>query len=124
MTIIAMTREIGSHGSEVAAGVAAALGLEIINSGVLGSREIPDRPQRHIFGWTRRRKSLAFSWCKPTIPTANLTAISRMRSCRHWWSRSRGRRTYGYGSKRAALLRLSTIRTRRCHTEKLHVIER
>ena len=32
MTVIAMTREIGSHGSEVAAGVAAALGLEIINS--------------------------------------------------------------------------------------------
>jgi hypothetical protein len=32
MTVIAMTREIGSHGSEVAAGVAAELGLEIINS--------------------------------------------------------------------------------------------
>jgi cytidylate kinase len=35
MTIIAMTREIGSHGSEVAAGVAAALGLEIINSEIV-----------------------------------------------------------------------------------------
>jgi cytidylate kinase len=32
MTVIAMTREIGSHGSDVAAGVAAELGLEIINS--------------------------------------------------------------------------------------------
>jgi hypothetical protein len=28
------------------------------------------------------RKSSAFSWCKPTILTANSTAISRMRSCR------------------------------------------
>ncbi len=35
MTVIAMTREIGSHGPEVAAGVAAALGLEIINSEVV-----------------------------------------------------------------------------------------
>jgi cytidylate kinase len=35
MTVIAMTREIGSHGSEVAAGVAAALGLEIINSEIV-----------------------------------------------------------------------------------------
>ena len=35
MTIIAMTREIGSHGSEVAAGVAATLGLEIINSEIV-----------------------------------------------------------------------------------------
>src|SRR6516225_107957 len=38
MTVIAMTREIGSHGSEVAAGVAAALGLEIINSEIV----VPD----------------------------------------------------------------------------------
>ena len=38
MTIIAMTREIGSHGSEVAAGVAATLGLEIINSEIV----VPD----------------------------------------------------------------------------------
>jgi cytidylate kinase len=35
MTVIAMTREIGSHGSEVAAGVAVALGLEIINSEIV-----------------------------------------------------------------------------------------
>jgi Cytidylate kinase-like family len=35
MTVIAMTREIGSHGSEVAAGVAAALRLEIINSEIV-----------------------------------------------------------------------------------------
>lgn len=35
MTVIAMTREIGSHGSEVAAGVAPALGLEIINSEIV-----------------------------------------------------------------------------------------
>src|SRR5712671_4953074 len=35
MTVIAMTREIGSQGSEVAAGVAAALGLEIINSEIV-----------------------------------------------------------------------------------------
>jgi cytidylate kinase len=35
MTVIAMTREIGSYGSEVAAGVAAALGLEIINSEIV-----------------------------------------------------------------------------------------
>jgi len=35
MTVIAMTREIGSRGSEVAAGVAAALGLEIINSEIV-----------------------------------------------------------------------------------------
>jgi cytidylate kinase len=35
MTVIAMTREIGSHGSEVAAGVAATLGLEIINSEIV-----------------------------------------------------------------------------------------
>jgi cytidylate kinase len=38
MTVIAMTREIGSHGSEVAAGVAAQLGLEIINSEIV----VPD----------------------------------------------------------------------------------
>jgi cytidylate kinase len=35
MTVIAMTREIGSHGSEIAAGVAAKLGLEIINSEIV-----------------------------------------------------------------------------------------
>src|ERR1700730_2906425 len=35
MTVIAMTREIGSHGSEVAAGGAAALGLEVINSEIV-----------------------------------------------------------------------------------------
>jgi cytidylate kinase len=35
MTVIAMTREIGSHGSEVAAGVAAELGLEVINSEIV-----------------------------------------------------------------------------------------
>jgi len=35
MTVIAMTREIGSHGYEVAAGVAATLGLEIINSEIV-----------------------------------------------------------------------------------------
>jgi len=35
MTVIAMTREIGSRGSEVAAGVAAELGLEVINSEIV-----------------------------------------------------------------------------------------
>jgi cytidylate kinase len=35
MTVIAMTREIGSHGSEIAALVAAQLGLEIVNSEIL-----------------------------------------------------------------------------------------
>jgi cytidylate kinase len=35
MTVIAMTREIGSDGAEVAAGVAAELGLEIINSEII-----------------------------------------------------------------------------------------
>jgi cytidylate kinase len=35
MTVIAMTREIGSHGTDVAAGVAAKLGLEIINSEIV-----------------------------------------------------------------------------------------
>src|SRR5260221_578596 len=35
MTVIAMTREIGSQGSEVAAGGGAALGLEIINSEIV-----------------------------------------------------------------------------------------
>src|SRR6202162_4594091 len=38
MTVIAMTREIGSQGSDVAAGVAAGLGLEIINSEIV----VPD----------------------------------------------------------------------------------
>ena len=32
MTVIAMTREIGCHGSDVAAGVAAELGMDIVNS--------------------------------------------------------------------------------------------
>ena len=35
MTVIAMTREIGSRGTDVAAGVAAELGLEIINSEIV-----------------------------------------------------------------------------------------
>ena len=35
MTVIAMTREIGSRGTEVAVGVAAALGLEIFNSEIV-----------------------------------------------------------------------------------------
>jgi cytidylate kinase len=38
MTVIAMTREIGSHGSEVATGVAAQLGLEVVNSEIV----VPD----------------------------------------------------------------------------------
>ena len=38
MTVIAMTREIGSHGSDVAARVAAELGLEVINSEIV----VPD----------------------------------------------------------------------------------
>jgi cytidylate kinase len=37
MTVIAMTREIGSHGSDVAAGVADELGLKIINSEIVAS---------------------------------------------------------------------------------------
>jgi cytidylate kinase len=35
MTVIVMTREIGSHGSEVAAGVAGRLGLDVINSEIV-----------------------------------------------------------------------------------------
>jgi len=35
MTVIAMTREIGSSGTDVAAGVAAELGLEVINSEIV-----------------------------------------------------------------------------------------
>jgi cytidylate kinase len=35
MTVIAMTREIGCHGSEIAAGLAAELGLEVINSEIV-----------------------------------------------------------------------------------------
>jgi cytidylate kinase len=35
VTVIAMTREIGSHGSEIAALVAAELGLEVINSEIV-----------------------------------------------------------------------------------------
>jgi cytidylate kinase len=38
MTVIAMTREIGSHGSDVAARIGAELGLEIINSEIV----VPD----------------------------------------------------------------------------------
>jgi cytidylate kinase len=56
MTVIAMTREIGSHGTDVAAGVAAKLGLEIINSeivvtnsaGNLGADQ--DTVQRYLDG--------------------------------------------------------------------------
>jgi cytidylate kinase len=35
VTVIAMTREIGSHGSEIAAQVAAQLGLEVVNSEIV-----------------------------------------------------------------------------------------
>lgn len=37
MTVIAMTREIGSHGSDVAAGVAKQLGLKIVNSEIIAN---------------------------------------------------------------------------------------
>ena len=37
MTVIAMTREIGSHGTDVAAGVASELGLTIVSSEILAS---------------------------------------------------------------------------------------
>jgi cytidylate kinase len=37
MTVIAMTREIGSHGSDVAAGLARELGLQIINSEIVAN---------------------------------------------------------------------------------------
>jgi tripartite-type tricarboxylate transporter receptor subunit TctC/cytidylate kinase len=37
MTVIAMTREIGSHGTDVAAGVAVELGLKVINSEIVAS---------------------------------------------------------------------------------------
>jgi tripartite-type tricarboxylate transporter receptor subunit TctC/cytidylate kinase len=37
MTVIAMTREIGSHGTDVAAGVASELGLKIVSSEILAS---------------------------------------------------------------------------------------
>jgi cytidylate kinase len=38
MTVIAMTREIGSHGLDVAAGLAAVLGLEVIQSDSVANR--------------------------------------------------------------------------------------
>jgi len=38
MTVIAMTREIGSFGLDVAAGLAARLGLEIIQSDIVANR--------------------------------------------------------------------------------------
>jgi len=37
MTVIAMTREIGSQGADVASGVAAELGLEIINTEIVAT---------------------------------------------------------------------------------------
>ncbi len=37
MTVIAMTREIGSFGMDVAAGLAARLGLEIIQSDIVAT---------------------------------------------------------------------------------------
>jgi hypothetical protein len=37
MTVIAMTREIGSHGTQVAAGVAGELNLKIVNSEIVAS---------------------------------------------------------------------------------------
>ena len=37
MIVIAMTREIGSHGSDVAAGLVNELGLTIINSEIVAS---------------------------------------------------------------------------------------
>jgi len=56
MTVIAMTREIGSHGTDVAKGVAAQLGLEIINSEIVvpelaGSMGVePGVVQRYLDG--------------------------------------------------------------------------
>jgi cytidylate kinase len=38
MTIIAMTREIGSRGTEVAAGLATALGLKIVDSEIVANQ--------------------------------------------------------------------------------------
>jgi hypothetical protein len=37
--------------------------------------------------WIDRKEQQGENWCKQTIPTANSTVISRMRSCRRWWSR-------------------------------------
>jgi hypothetical protein len=62
MTVIAMTREIGSHGSEVAAGVAAALGLEIINSEIV----VPHVAE--AWGGGKRR---------PTIPDGKASLFDR-----------------------------------------------
>jgi cytidylate kinase len=56
MTVIAMTREIGSGGTEVAAGVAAALGLKIVNSEIVVSTAAgslgmtPSTVQRYLDG--------------------------------------------------------------------------
>jgi cytidylate kinase len=56
MTVIAMTREIGSHGTDVAKGVAAKLGLEIVNSEIVvpelaGSMGVePGVVQRYLDG--------------------------------------------------------------------------
>jgi cytidylate kinase len=60
MTVIAMTREIGSRGTDVAAGVAAELGLEIINSEIVvphvaGSLGLEQSAVQRI--WTARRLS-------------------------------------------------------------------
>jgi cytidylate kinase len=56
MTVIAMTREVGSHGADVAAGVAAQLGLDIVHSEIVvadlaGTPGVePDAVQRYLNG--------------------------------------------------------------------------
>jgi cytidylate kinase len=75
MAVIAMTREIGSHGSDVATGVAAQLGLQIINSEMVvpelaGSLGVePGVVQRYLDG----NASLFDRWQVDTRKLSRLT---------------------------------------------------
>ena len=62
MTVIAMTREIGSRGLEVAAGVAARLGLKIIRSEIVAgsvAERLGIEPSAFLRSWRARRRSLS-----------------------------------------------------------------
>ncbi len=83
MAVIAMTREIGSHGSEVAAGVATLLGLKIANSEIIandiaGSLGVEKSTvQRYIDGsaslfdrWQIDKRKLAQYTCRELLDLA------------------------------------------------------
>src|ERR1700730_796013 len=61
-TVIAMTREIGSFGNDVAAGLAARLGLEIVQSDVVANsiakrlRVDESAVLRYVNGWASLRE--------------------------------------------------------------------